>query len=209
MDRDLIVLARLYRASERVSRISVYICGGLLVFSALMVAVEVILRKAFNESLAAVDELSGYIFAITTAWAFSYALFRRGHIRVDALYVRLPPKVCCVLDVLSLVSLAVLFTVLVYLSTGVLQETLRLGASANTPLGTPLWMPQSLWLGGLWFFCFNIYLLLARSTWALLSGNYVLVRHIAGAPSILEDAVEEQHHVDAVTFETPSGKGDG
>jgi TRAP-type C4-dicarboxylate transport system permease small subunit len=208
MSRGLTTLACLQNASERVSRLSVYICGGLLIFSAVLVAIEVVLRKAFNESLASVDELSGYIFAITTAWAFSFALFRRAHIRIDALYVRLPPKVCCVLDVLAMVSLAVLFSVLVYLSTGVLQETLRLGARANTPLGTPLWIPQSLWLAGLGFFCLNIYLLLARSGWALLTGNFDLVRDVAGAPSIREEVEAELHQVEETQFEAPSGKGD-
>lgn len=169
-----------------------------MIFSAVLVAIEVVLRKAFDQSLAAVDEISGYIFSITTAWALSYALFRRAHIRIDALYVRLPPKARCVLDVLAMLSLAVLFSVLAYLGIGVLAETLRLGAVANTPLRTPLWLPQIFWLSGLWFFSFNIYLLLLRSSWSLLKGDYAKVRDLAGAPSLLEEVDDEIHHVEEI-----------
>ena len=186
-------MERLQELSEKFSLATVYVGGSLLIFSAFLVAIEVILRKIFNQSLAAVDELSGYIFAIITAWAFSYALFRRAHIRIDALYVRLPAKVQCTLDVTALLSLALFFTLLAWQAVGVLTETIRIGATSNTPLRTPLWMPQIFWMTGLWFFLINIYLLLIRAAWALVRARFDKVREIAGAPSLLEEVAEEIH----------------
>jgi TRAP-type mannitol/chloroaromatic compound transport system permease small subunit len=186
-------MERLQELSEKVSLTTVYIGGSLLIFSAFLVAVEVIMRKVFSQSLAAVDEVSGYIFAFTTTWALSYALFRRAHIRIDALYVRLPAKVQCTLDVVALLSLAMFFTLLAWQAVGVLTETVRIGATSNTPLRTPLWMPQILWLTGYWFFLFNIYLLLIRAAWALFTARFDEVRQIAGAPSLLEEVAEEIH----------------
>jgi TRAP-type mannitol/chloroaromatic compound transport system permease small subunit len=191
-------LGRLQELSERVSRTTVHLSGVLLILSAAAVAVEVIGRKAFDYSFTAVDELSGYIFGITTAWALSFALFRRGHVRIDAVYIHLSARARCFMDVIAMASLAVVFTLLAYQALGVVQESLHLNAESNTPLRTPLWIPQILWMGGLWFFIANIYLILVRSIIGLVSGDHDLVRAIAGAPSLHEEVEEEIHHVEKV-----------
>ncbi|MCH7487777.1 MAG: TRAP transporter small permease subunit [Proteobacteria bacterium] len=192
------IMGRLQELSERVSRVAVHVSGVLLILSAAAVAVEVIGRKAFNYSFTAVDEVSGYIFGITTAWALSFALFRRAHVRIDAVYVHLSQRSRCVMDVIAMTSLAVVFTLLAHQAYGVVHESLRLGAESNTPLRMPLWIPQILWMGGLWFFIANIYLVLVRSLMGLVCGDYDLVRAIAGAPSLHEEVEKEIHHVEKV-----------
>lgn len=201
-------MQRLHALSEKVSLFSVYVGGSLLIGSAALVAAEVVLRKLFSYSLASVDEISGYVFSAGTTWAFSYALFRRAHIRIDALYVRLSPRVCCILDVVALLSLAAFFTLLAVEAVWVLQETLHLGAVANTPLRTPLWMPQVLWMSGLWFFVFNIYLLALRSALSLARGRLDEVREIAGAPSLHEE-VSEEVHLTEETLRQQAAMGEG
>ena len=75
------------RAIERVSRVAAWIGGAMLIAAALLVCVEIVLRRAFLVSIGGADELSGYSFAIATAWAFSFALLARSHIRIDIVYV--------------------------------------------------------------------------------------------------------------------------
>jgi len=64
------------------------------------------LRKIFLVTMGGSDELSGYAFAIGTAWALGFTLLRRANVRVDALYNRLPPALCAVLDIVALLPLA-------------------------------------------------------------------------------------------------------
>jgi TRAP-type C4-dicarboxylate transport system permease small subunit len=181
-------MERLQTVCENLARHSVQAGGLMLLVSAVFVTFEVVARKLFGFSLAAVDELSGYVFGIATTWALSLALFRRSHIRVDALYVKLPTRLRGILDVLALASLAVVFSLLAFQAVQVFLETLRLGAEANTPLRTPLWIPQVFWVTGLCFFVFNIYLLLIRTSIALLRGDHRLVHALAAAPSVREEA---------------------
>lgn len=183
--------SRWYQASEQLSRWAVQAGGALLFLTVLMVTIDVVGRKYFQISLLGTDEISGYIFGISTAWALSYALFRRRHIRIDALYVHLPYPAQRALDVIALVSFAVLFSLLAYQAVGVLLESLRLGAQSNTPLRTPLWIPQLFWMLGLCFFTFNIYLILIETITALLKRDFVRAHALAAAPSVRDEAAQE------------------
>src|SRR5690606_33791070 len=127
-----------------------------------------------------VDEISGYVLIILTAWGFSYALVTRSHIRIDVLHARLPDRLKAVLDILALVSLGVLAGLLAYYGAVVLSDSWSIGITANTPLRTPLWLPQALWVAGLVFFCLSIAVSFAYCLAALAQGRLDLVRRIAG-----------------------------
>ncbi|WP_316980134.1 TRAP transporter small permease subunit [Shumkonia mesophila] len=184
-------LSRCWCQLERLSTALIYVGGGLLIVCCLLVAVEVVIRKTLNQSLQGVDEISGYFFAVFTVWAFSYALFRRAHVRVDALYLHLPSGIQRILDIVALLSMAIIFTLLSYQAWGVLAETVRIGAQSNTPLRTPLWIPQVFWMMGLWLFALNIWIVLTRSVLALLRGDMKAVEAMAAAPSIHEETRDD------------------
>ena len=64
---------------------NVALLGGLMLLaSAVFVSAEVLARKFLAVSLDGANEMSGYAMAISSAWAFSYALYERAHIRIDA-----------------------------------------------------------------------------------------------------------------------------
>ena len=65
------------------------------------------------------------------------------------------------------------------------------GSTANTALGTPLWIPQMLWLAGLLWFCVVLGLMLIRASFALVTGDLDGVRAITGIRSSKEEAQEE------------------
>jgi TRAP-type C4-dicarboxylate transport system permease small subunit len=184
-------MERIQSVAESISRIAVYIGGALLLIAVFLVTFEVISRKFFNYSMAGADELAGYAFALSMAWGYAHALFRRSHIRVDAVYARLPFTLRCYLDVIALIAFAALLTLLSYRAITVLEETLALDAKANTPLSTPLWIPQTLWVAGILFFTICLFIVLARSFLALVKGDLELVREIAHGPPVVAEIEQE------------------
>lgn len=172
---------------DRVSLLGVW-GGGILLFASIgLIAVEIVLRKGFNTSLQGTNELSTYAFAISVSWAFAYALFRKAHIRIDVLYVRLPPAYHLALDGLALFALSI-FTILVsWQAYNVLATSISQGSISNTPLGTPLWIPQLLWFVGLLWFTVCVVLLLMRTVVAALEGDTTLSARLVGSPTLDEE----------------------
>jgi len=107
--------------------------GALLVAAALTVSVDVLARKLFAVSLGGADELSGYAFAIGSAWAFPFALLHRANVRVDALYERLPPKLCALLDILAIVALGVFAVFLARYAWDVMATSWSLSSDRTAP----------------------------------------------------------------------------
>lgn len=175
--------------------------GALLLLAAITVSVDVLLRKLFSFSLGGADELSGYAFAIGTAWAFAFALLRRANVRVDALYQHLPLKYCALLDILSLLALGWFVAYLAFYGWQVLETSWTLSARSNSALKVPLWIPQSLWFAGLAAFLATLSLLLVRSLVAMATGDWKAIHALVGARSIQEDAEEEAAYARAIERE--------
>ena len=189
--------------AEAVAQAGAYVGCGMLLLAAGLIGFEVVARKFFQFSLGGADELASYALAISIAWGCSSALFDRAHIRIDALYLRLPIALRAILDVVSLLAFAALIGLLSYRGLNVLQNTLEMNSRSNTPLSTPLVIPQSLWLAGIAFFFLSLVLLLVRTSSALLSRDFATVQKLAGAPSIEADAARIELGPNA-----SEGKGD-
>ncbi|WP_300302167.1 TRAP transporter small permease subunit [Ferrovibrio sp.] len=190
----IMLLDRWLGLADRLSRYAIWAGGALVLASAFLVSVDVLLRKLLLISVGGADELSGYAFAIGTAWALAFTLLRRANVRVDALYTRLPRVLCAMLDILALASLGGFIALLTWQAWDVLGTSIAFSARATTPLQTPLWMPQSLWVIGLALFLFTLLPLLLRALFALLGGDLDTVRRLAGARTIEEDAADEAAH---------------
>lgn len=182
---------RLIHISDRFSTWAAWVSGGLLFATAIMIAVEVVLRKLFSISMGGADELSNYALAISTSWTFGYALFRKAHIRIDVAYVRLPQTLRQVLDILSLALFAVCSLVISYFAFRVLLTSIERSSIANTPLATPLWIPQGLWFAGILTLTFMVIVLLAGSLHRMLAHDAEGAQRLAGATTIKEEIGEE------------------
>jgi len=192
------MLDRFERTSLAISRYAVWCGGTIMIAAAFVIGAEVVLRKVFLISLGGADEMANYALAISTAWSLSFTLLHRAHIRVDALYLRMQPSICALLDVIALMSVLTFAMLLTWFAFDVWQTSWSFGATANTPLGTPLWIPQGLWLLGLGSFVLTILLLLARSLRAIAGGDFAAVNRIAGTRSINEDLQEELNAIDTI-----------
>ena len=177
--------------AEHLSRYAVWIGGAMMIFAALLVTVDVILRKFLSMTLGGADEISGYLFGIATAWAFSYALLHRVNVRIDALYLHFPAPVRAILDIVGLMLLALFVGVLTWRATLLFQDSLSFWSKSITPLQTPLAIPQFLWLAGLYLFFVTILLVLFTALAALLRGDVATVQRLTGVRTLDEEMAEE------------------
>ena len=127
-------------------------CGWGLLAISFATLYDIVARRLFGHSVQGVNELGAYLLAIVSAFGFSSALLQKAHSRVDFLFPRLPPALVSVLNAAAAVSLFGLAAFSVWHGWHVLDESLLFDARAATPLGTPLWIPQALWLAGLGVF---------------------------------------------------------
>ena len=200
------MLDRLLRLNERVARVAVWVGGALMIFSACMVTVDVLLRKFLSVTLGGADEISGYLFAIATMWAFSYAALHRVNVRIDALYMLLPRALRAVLDLLGLTLLTGFVLLLTWRAALLFTDTVENWSRSITPLQTPLAIPQSLWLAGLVLFSFTLLLILTACVAALMRGNLSRVQRLAGVRTVSEE-VEEEKSAGASSGERPAPPG--
>lgn len=175
------------------ARAAVWVGGAMLIFSAFMVTVDVLLRDLFAVTLGGADEISGYIFAITTAWALPYTLLTRANVRIDALYLTLGERLRSILDVLGLVVLALFVFPATYRVFLMLGDSYKFWTKSITPLQTPIAIPQTLWFAGLVLLCVTLLCVLVMALLRLARGDHDGVRALAGARTIDEETRESTH----------------
>lgn len=196
----------LIRKVDGLSKVTVWVAGAALILVSLVIGGDVIARKVFNVSLAGTDEIGGYVLAATCSWAFAYTLLRRAHIRIDSLARLLPAGLRGVFDILGLVALGAFMTLMTLRGIDVLLLSIKFNAKSMTPLKTPLWIPQGLWVVGFVFFVIVILLLIARSLQALLQGDLRTVNRLIGTRT-LDEEVDEEITIDGDTGEAPPAGG--
>ena len=149
----------------------IYLCGVLLFASVLLISTEVVLRKFFLFSFGAADELSGYVLGIIISWSLTYVLFEKMHIRIDVIYEKVSNKSKNLFDVVAMFFTFCFSMLLTYFSFDVIYTSIIKNSTANTPLGTPLWIPQLIWWLGFAFFSIVVFILLMMSIKTLITNK--------------------------------------
>lgn len=185
------MLDALLNGTRRLSLWLTWLGGTLIVLSAFLVTLEVILRKLFNISLGGADEISGYAFGVATALAFSYALFERAHIRVDALIGVLPQAFRPILNLFGHILLVGFAFVVVCMVCGMVADTLEFGSRSITPMRVPLAIPQIPWLIGWMFFVFSGALIAAAAVSKYFKKDTAAVQDLIGVKSLDEQIKDE------------------
>ena len=176
-----------------VSRVAVWVGGAALTLSAIMVTLDVFARKVFGITISGSDEISGYVFAAGTTWAYSYVLFTRANIRIDVLYNVVSLRTKALLDLLGVALLAYYIWLLTGNALEMFLENWEYNSSAQTTLATPLWIPQVFWLSGLMFFLVSLAFILAYGLHALARRDWRTINAIAGVKTVEEEVKEETH----------------
>jgi len=119
------------RINDRVGRVV-----SLLVMGIIGITIwEVTLRYGFNRPTIWVHETSEHLFAISFLLGGAYTLSKGGHVRVDVLYLRLPPKKRAALDVYTSVFFFIFIGLLLYLGIGMAWESVSVLERSQTPWG--------------------------------------------------------------------------
>lgn len=136
------------RGLARINTALALVCGVALVATVALVLTEIILRQTAGRGLGGSDEIAGYVMAGVAAWGLAYALTERAHVRIDVATGRLPSGGKVWFDLISLVAMTGVSAIVSWYGWLVLSRTLERGSRANTPLETPLWVPQGVWVSG-------------------------------------------------------------
>ena len=187
--RDL--LDGLLRVAQRGSRLGALGGGLLMLAAAVLVSVDVVLRKLANVTLGGADELSGYALAIGSTWSFAYVLLNRGNVRIDALYQYLPRLLAALCDLLAVTALLVFVSLVAWHGWGVLAQSWAIGARSNSALAVPLFVPQALWWIGYAGFVGCAVLLLLRGLLAFVQADWPALNRLIGARGVKEEAADE------------------
>ena len=193
MSRGLVgILDRLIRFSSAASRVGAWFAGVVFVASAVLVSIEVFVRRVFNWSITGIDELSGFALAVGISWGLAFTLLHRAHIRIDTLLVILPVKVRALLDIFGALVFIGYMIVVTRQGYVVLTQSIAVDATGTT-IAVPMMIPQAVWLAGLIFFVFVAVLLVLRSTLAILSGDTATVQNLMGSRSLVGEKGGEAH----------------
>lgn len=138
--------------SKAFTRVISILFGCMLLVMSAMISVEIVSRKLFGFSLQGADEISGYIMAVISCLAAAVAVIGRTHVRIDILYGAMNRKMRAVLNLVSIVSIAVLAIVITYTAYPVVMDSIEYNSTAPTPLSTPLIYPMVPWLLALLIF---------------------------------------------------------
>ena len=139
---------RLLRVIEGLSRLLALAAGAAVALLAVLICADIVGRSLLSVSVQGTDELGGYVLAFAGSCGLSYTLLRKGHPRIDLALGLLPRPVQAVAHVLSQATLAAMAVFMTLHAGGELAQSIRFGAVTNTPLQTPLWVPQGLWVLG-------------------------------------------------------------
>lgn len=137
------------RGARRLTQWGLWFGGALVLLAAILIGIDVVLRKLFNASIGGADELAGYALAIGTAWSLAAALLERAHIRIDSLYVLLPNRLRLALDFAGLAVFIAFFGLIAWHGSSMVMQSWTSGSRSQSALQTPTVIPQSIWILGL------------------------------------------------------------
>ncbi len=137
--------------------------GAAIAALAAAIVVDVVARRLFGFSLQGTDEYGGYVLAMIASLGLSQALLQRGHTRVDILVPLVGPRLQAALNLAALATLLCYALFIAGYAFATWRETIEFDSRANSPLQTPLWAPQLLWVIGTWTFVVTAAWVLARA----------------------------------------------
>nr|WP_319513291.1 TRAP transporter small permease [uncultured Cohaesibacter sp.] len=139
-------------ALRRANRLVALVLGLTLVAAAIFILIDITLRKLGLGTLGGSDEISGYVMAAIASWGPACALTERAHVRIDVLRQKFHVRGRMFMDMFAMIVTNGVILLIVVKCWPVLEKTLKRGSTANTPLETPMWIPQGIWFAGWsWF----------------------------------------------------------
>jgi TRAP-type C4-dicarboxylate transport system permease small subunit len=177
---------------KSVSNILTILTGYSLLILSFGIVLEIFLSAVFNFSLQGVDEYGGYVVAILVAFGISQNLLLRGHIRIDFFFDKLNLTVQAYLNLLTYFLFFIFSWFFFFRSLGTLRDSIDYKSLSGTPLETPLWIPQFIWVLGLLFFVITSTIVFLYAIKAFFK-NKSLFNQEFGPPSITQKVIKKDY----------------
>lgn len=168
------------------------VAGASVLVLAVLIFADIVGRDVFGASIQGTDELGGYALAFVGSLGLSLTLLNRGHPKIDIFLRMFPLGLRAALHVLAQATIAALGLFMAWHAWGELSETMRFGAVTNTPLQTPLWVPQAVWVAGTAIFALVASLTTLHALFLLRTDPSAVEAHY-GPPTVDE---EVGHYID-------------
>ncbi len=200
---------RLLRVLERLALVLSFVAGVAVFLLAFLIVVDILARRLFLVSVQGTDELGGYVLAMVGSLGLAHVLAHRGFTRIDVLFRLFPAKLSAALHALAYLTLAGMAIFFASHAIFEFRETWLFETRANTPLQTPLWIPQGLWVLGMSVFAVSAMLHGARAVLLLCAAPERV--DAAYGFLALKDELEELHLVDTgpKSGRSKSGRSNG
>lgn len=140
LDRIFPRLASIYDATLRIAGLATGVaiwCGAFLIFT------EVVARYVFNYGIVFAVEYTCYLTGFVCFVGAAYTQWRRRHITIDLVVVRLPERVQRWSEVITLVISFAVCLVFLYWFTVMVNVSFELGTRAIAATRIPMVIPQS------------------------------------------------------------------
>lgn len=177
--------------ARRVAHWGLWFGGALILLAAILIGIDVVMRKFFNASIGGTDELAGYALAIGTAWSLGAALVDRAHIRIDSLYVLFARRLRFLLDVAGLVLFVAFFALVAWHGWNMVAQSWSAGSRSQSALQTPTVIPQFIWFVGLAGFVAIGVVLLVHAVVLASRGEHAAVARAISTRSAEEEVADE------------------
>ena len=175
-------------AVNGIAMICALVAGVAVAALAILILIDII-GRSIGHSVQGTDELGGYVLALCGSLGLSWTLINRAHPRIDLGFRLFSPTMRNLLHVLAQGTMFLFSLFMTWHALTEFRATLQFGAVTNTPLQTPLWLPQSLWLMGLVLFTLTALSATLHGVWLMrndpeeVSGRY-------GPPTVEEEVGE-------------------
>lgn len=177
------------RLVEPVAAVAAILFGYALLIYAIALSWEIVARKLLNISVRGIDEIGGFMLAISAAVGASYTMALRAHTRVDVFLVRMPAPVQRALNTLAMIAMASFAVFAAWRGVAVLLDTIEF-QSTSPNLQQPLWAPQLAWVVGLVLFGAIASAYAIHAAWLFVTGDPSLNRHY-GPLTVNEEVASE------------------
>lgn len=193
-----------FRAIDRIASLLALTAGAAVFILAGLITFDIVARRFFGVSVQGTDELGGYALAMVGSLGMAHVLSRREFTRIDLFFRFMPIILQRLLHVAAYVALAGVVVFFCWHAWLTLSDTLLFQSRANTPLQTPLWIPQGLWTFGMGFFALNAVLHAARAVLLLLIAPERVEREYGGVS--IEDEVQQFADSASAAIEPVAGR---
>ena len=114
--------------------------SGIVMVILFFIVAEVASRAIFNKPIKGVIEISGFMLVLVVFLGIAYVQLRKGHIRVDFLISRFPPRLRSLHFMLTSIIILTIFSLIGYFGARMTMQSYQVGEYEITISFLPVWV---------------------------------------------------------------------